>query len=125
MNAPARKGLASDVEVLIDLSRTTISASYRPFLGDEAVDAFLGSGAVERYVTENLSACSVLEPDGQVVGYAVCRDNLVDLMMVDHAFHRQGLGTQLLRHVEERLGQRYGELRLSSSKNEPGAEGMR
>lgn len=114
MNALVRKALTADVEVLIDLSRRTISASYRAFLGDGAVDAFLGSGAVERYIRENLGACSVLERDGRIVGYAVCRDNLIDLMMVDHACHRQGLGTKLLRHVEELLGQIHWELRLES-----------
>src|SRR5262245_24872345 len=114
MNPLIRRALASDVEVLIDLTRRTITASYRPFLGDAAVGAFLSSGAVEQYVAENLGVCSVLERDGRVVGYAVCRDNLVDLMMVDHVCHRQGLGTQLLRHAEELLGQRHGELRLES-----------
>jgi len=114
MNVLVRKALAVDVEALIDLARRTIGASYRPFLGDEAVDSFLGSGAVERYVTENIGACTILERGGRVLGYAVCRDNLVDLMLVDHACHRQGLGTALLRHVEEELGWRFAELRLES-----------
>jgi ribosomal protein S18 acetylase RimI-like enzyme len=109
-----RKALASDVGVLIDLSRRTISASYRPFLGAEAVGEFLGTGTVDRYVQDNLGDCSVVVCDGQVVGDAVCRDNLIDLMMIDHDFHRQGLGTELLRTVEESLGRGYEELRLES-----------
>lgn len=41
-------------------------------------------------------------------------------MMIDHDFHRQGLGTDLLRHVEERLGQGHTELRLESfAANQP------
>jgi hypothetical protein len=69
--------IASDIGALIDLSRRTISASYRSILGDEVVDVFLGSGASDRYVQENLDRCSVIVRDGQVAGYAVCRDNLV------------------------------------------------
>ena len=39
------------------LSRKTISASYRSFLGDQTVDRFLGSGAADRYVEENVDRC--------------------------------------------------------------------
>ena len=99
---------------MIELSRKTISASYRPFLGDQAVDRFLDSGAADRYVQENLNCCRVLVRDGQIVGYAVYRANRVDLMMIDQAFHRQGLGTELLWQVEEILGRMYGELTLES-----------
>jgi ribosomal protein S18 acetylase RimI-like enzyme len=91
-----------------------ILASYRPFLGDEAVDAFLGSGAVDRYVTENLGRCTVLVRAGQVVGYAVCRDALIDLLLIDPGVQRQGLGTELLGHVEGTLFQSHGALRLES-----------
>jgi ribosomal protein S18 acetylase RimI-like enzyme len=109
-----RKALASDLGALISLTHRTISASYRPFLGDEAVDAFLDSGAADRYVEENLGRCSVILRDGEVVGYAVCRDNLIDLMMIVQAAHRQGLGTALLGYVEAMLFERYGELRLET-----------
>jgi putative acetyltransferase len=91
-----------------------ISASYRPFLGDVAVDAFLGSGAADRYIEGNIGGCSVILLDGEVVGSAVCQDNVVDLMMIDQAAHRQGLGTALVGHVEAMLFQRYGELMLES-----------
>ena len=115
-----REALASDIDTLTDLSRRTISASYRSFLGDKAVEAFLGNGVADRFVTESIRRCLVIVRDGQLVGYAVCRDNLIDLMMIDHNFHRRGLGTDLLRCVEERLGQRYAELKLESfAANQP------
>jgi putative acetyltransferase len=114
MNTLIRKALASDLGALIDLSRRTISASYRPFLGNEKVDAFLDSGSADRYVADNLDSCSVLIREGAIVGFSVCRDNMIDLMMMDPAFHRQGLGSTLLRHVEQALLQKYAELRLES-----------
>lgn len=114
MNALVRTAVASDRDALIALARRTIAASYRPFLGDEAVDAFLDSGAADRYVADNMALCSVLVRDGAIVGSAVCRDNLIDLMMIDHPLHRQGLGTELLRHVEQALFLRYDELQLES-----------
>ncbi|MHC4551064.1 MAG: GNAT family N-acetyltransferase [Planctomycetota bacterium] len=114
MSTFIRRALHSDLSHLIALSRRTIGASYRPFLGDEAVDAFIGSGAADRYVEENIGRCSVILRDEQVVGYAVWRDNLIDLLMIDHAVHRQGLGTLLLQRVEAALFERYEELRLES-----------
>ena len=59
-----------------------------------------------------------------MVGYAVCRDNLVDLMMIDHTAHRQGLGTALLEHVEAMLFQRYVELRLESFEDNENANAL-
>jgi ribosomal protein S18 acetylase RimI-like enzyme len=117
MNTLVRTALASDMDALIALSRRTISASYRLFLGDEAVDAFLGSGAVDRYVADNIGRCSVLVRDREIVGYSVCQDNVIDLMMIDHAVHRQGLGSALLRQIEQTLLQKYDELRLESFEN--------
>src|SRR5262245_5719617 len=114
MSTLIRKAMASDIAALTDRSDPTIRPSYRAILGDEAVDAFLGSGTADRYITENMDRCTVIVRDGQTVGYAVCRENLIDLMMIDHNFHRQGFGTGLLRSVEERLGHRYAELRLES-----------
>jgi ribosomal protein S18 acetylase RimI-like enzyme len=114
MSTPIRTAFASDLSTLIALSRRTISASYRSFLGDQAVDAFLDSGAADQYVADNMERCTVLMCDGEIAGFSVCRDNTIDLMMVDCVRHRQGFGTKLLRHVEEALFQRYDELRLES-----------
>ena len=114
MNALIRKAQAWDILMLIDLSHRTINASYRAFLGEMAVDAFLGSGAADRYVEENLDRCLVSLEDETIVGYAVFRDNLIDLMMIDHTRHRQGLGTHLLRYLETLLFERHDDLRLES-----------
>jgi hypothetical protein len=56
MTTLIRKALATDMGLLIDLSRRTISASYRRFLGDEAVDAFLDSGAGDRVSRKTFTA---------------------------------------------------------------------
>jgi GNAT superfamily N-acetyltransferase len=96
------------------LARRTISASYRPFLGDAAVDAFLGSGAADQYVREHLARCRLLLRGGVIMGFCVCNANLIDLLMIDQPYHRQGLSSVLLADVEASLFQRYRELRLES-----------
>jgi GNAT superfamily N-acetyltransferase len=109
-----RKARVSDIATFIALSRRTISASYRPFLGDQAVDAFIASGAADQYVRENIAWCTVIVAERKVVGYTVCKANLIDLMMIDQPYHRRGLGTELLAYVEGTLFQRGKELRLES-----------
>jgi GNAT superfamily N-acetyltransferase len=123
-NAPRRdtrirKAFASDLGKLIELSRRTISASYRPFLGDVAVDGFLGGDLIDRYFEESIERCSVMLRDDTLVGFTVCQDNVIDLLMIDHAAHRQGLGTLLLKHLETVLFETHHELVLESfEKNE-------
>ena len=114
MNTVLRKAEEADVATLIALARRTISASYRTVLGDAAVDAFLDSGAVEGHVQENLARCWVILSDGTLAGYAVYRDNLLDLLLIDPARQRQGLGTKLLAHVEQLLFEGCEELTLES-----------
>jgi len=114
MTTETRQERTSDIKTLIALSRRTISASYRVFLGDQAVDAFIHSGADDEYVRENIGCRSVILADAKIVGYSVTKDNLIDLMMIDHEFHRCGLGTRLLQYVEERLFRIYDELVLES-----------
>jgi ribosomal protein S18 acetylase RimI-like enzyme len=122
MKPTIRQALISDLEALNALSHRTIGASYRRFLSEEVVEAFLGSGAVQKYVRENLGQCWVIRLGETIVGYSVWRDDrrdaaptgLIDLMMIDPPWHRHGFGTELLRQIEALLFRRYPELRLES-----------
>jgi GNAT superfamily N-acetyltransferase len=108
------KGSPADVGVLIALSRRTMRASSRPFLGDAAVEAFVGRGAVDQYVADHLEQSTVIVADGALLGYAVCNDNVIDLMMIHQPLHRRGFGTRLLQHCEASLFRHYRELTLES-----------
>jgi ribosomal protein S18 acetylase RimI-like enzyme len=114
MATQVRSATDADVEALIGLTRRTISASYRPVLGDAMVDAFIDSGAADEYVRQNVAQCSVIVSDGALMGYAVCREDLIDLMMIDVAYQRRGLGSILLKHMEGALFQKHDALTLES-----------
>jgi ribosomal protein S18 acetylase RimI-like enzyme len=109
-----RQASPADVEALIALSRRTIRASYRPFLGHEAVNTFIGSGAVDQYVADHVEHSTVIVANGDIVGYAVCRGQVIDLMMIDQRHHRRGFGTRLLQHCEGALFAHYHALTLES-----------
>jgi GNAT superfamily N-acetyltransferase len=114
MTLVVRPAQPADVATLIALSRRTISASYRRFLGDEAVDDFIESGAADAYVSEHEANCWVIVAQGSVAGFGVCVDATIDLMMIDESLHRRGLGSELLAWFETMLFREHGELRLES-----------
>jgi len=109
-----RPAVHADVPDLVALSHRTISAAYRPILGDAGVDGYLASGEVERFVEFSLPRCQALVADGAIAGYAVARGPLIELMMIDAPQHRQGLGTRLLGHMEQLLFPDHEELTLES-----------
>jgi ribosomal protein S18 acetylase RimI-like enzyme len=112
-----RPATETDLDRLQELARGTIDARYRSFLGDEGVDGFIGSGASDEYVSAGLGDTEVLEVGGRVIGFCVCKESLIDLMMVDHGLHRRGYGTALLRHAEAALFRTYDEIVLESFEN--------
>jgi ribosomal protein S18 acetylase RimI-like enzyme len=109
-----RQASPADVATLIALSRRTIRASYTPFLGQEAVNVFIGSGAADQYVADHVEHSTIIVADGAIVGYAVCKGRGIDLMMIDQRLHRRGFGTRLLRHCEGALFAHYDALTLES-----------
>ncbi len=102
-HARIRLAEADDIEDIIALELRTIRESYANFLGQTAVEGFIASGAVEKFVRENASRAQVVTLDDAVVGYVVATDNHIDQLMIDVRFHRQGLGSQLLLHLESEL----------------------
>lgn len=121
MDIHFRIGMPADLEALIALSRENISEAYASFLGKETVDAYLQSGAVKRYLAENVSDCTVIVCGSKIVGYSVQKQNLIDLMMIDLRHQRRGLGTALLQRMEDTLFQSHQSLRLESFKENAAA----
>jgi len=113
LHTEIRPANPEDNKTLKTISRRVIDKNYRPFLGDEGVDWFI-NGPSDDYVEEHLDRTDVIVLDGVVIGYSVCKDNLIDLMMIDHDQHCRGYGAILLKHCEQKLFKQYGEISLES-----------
>lgn len=107
-----RDAAKGDVPALIDLSQRTIRACYSPFLGAEAVEGWIESGEAANYVRLNAGRARVVTVADAVQGFCVCREDLLDLMMVDVRSHRCGFGSLLLADAEARLLSFYTSIRL-------------
>jgi GNAT superfamily N-acetyltransferase len=112
--AMIRSASPADLDALIDLSRRTIRTCYAPFLGDESVEAYIGSGAVESFIEESIDRTHVILCDDQLAGYTSSKDDLLAVMLVDHTMHRRGLGRALLECVERELFGRHETIKLES-----------
>ncbi|WP_308295121.1 GNAT family N-acetyltransferase [Streptomyces sp. Tu10] len=119
-----RPATGEDLGELQALARRTIDTCYRGFLGDGAVDWFIGSGASDEHVRSHLERGGVhcLSQDGRIVGLSILDGRTVDLMMVDPDHHRRGWGRLLLRHAEETLLARYSTIRLETFPDNAGAK---
>ena len=124
MRAYVRWAEPGDVEPLIELSLRTIRASYPGFLGETAVEAFIGTGAVEGFVRETIGRALVVTIEDEVAGHAVGTGHHVDLLMIDERFHRRGLGTLLLARLEEHLFSEHDSLELESFRDNDQANGF-
>jgi len=111
-----RPALTEDLGVLQELARRTIDASYRSFLGDDAVDGFIGSGASDDHIATHLRQGHVRRMDvaGEVAGLMILDGATIDLMMIDVPRHRQGLGRALLSRAEDMLFAQYEGIRLET-----------
>ncbi|MFC5902830.1 GNAT family N-acetyltransferase [Streptomyces zhihengii] len=118
-----RPATGDDRGELQALARRTIDTCYRAFLGDEAVDWFIGSGASDAHVTDHLERGGVhcLVQDGRIIGLSILDGPTVDLMMIDPHQHRRGLGRLLLGHAEDTLLARYQVIRLETFPGNTGA----
>lgn len=102
-NIEIRKATIEDLRIIQEIARETIDKSYRPFLGDSLVDWFLSSGGSDDELENQLDNCDVLLLDTYIAAFTIYFDDLIHLMMVDVALHRNGLGSKLLAHSETQL----------------------
>lgn len=112
-----RPASEEDLDELQVLARHTIDTCYRAFLGDEAVDWFIGSGASDTHVKNHLERGGVrclIGREDRIVGFSILDGPTIDLMMVDPDHHRRGLGRLLLQDAEAALLDRYAHIRLES-----------
>lgn len=123
MDLQFRQATAKDLEAMQAIARHTIDMNYRSFIDDDGVDWFI-SGPSDDHLGKNVDDSTLLTADGTIVGFAVCRENVIDLIMIVHESHRRGFGSALLAHCESKLFERYDAIKLESFEGNSKANGF-
>lgn len=123
MDLQFRRAGAEDLDALQSLARRTIDTSYRSFVDADTVDWFL-SGPSDRYLAENVDNATVVTVNGSITGFVVCKENLIDFVVVDQGAHGRGIGTALLAHCESNLFRVYETITLESFEGNGRANGF-
>ena len=120
-NLTLRKAKEQEITFLQEFARAVIDRNYRAFLGDEAVDFFIGSGASDQDIAENIADTTLAVLEGEVVGMCVCKDDLIDLVMVRNDRQGQGIGSAFIDMVSKGLLERYPSIRVECFEKNTGA----
>lgn len=120
-NLVLRKAKEQETAFLQEFARSVIDRNYRAFLGNEAVDFFIGSGASDQYIAENIGDTTLAVLGDEVVGMCVCKDDLIDLMMVRNDRQGQGIGSTFIDMVGKELLKRYPSIRVECFEKNTGA----
>lgn len=112
-----RKATDHDKEILILLSRKTISTNFPSFIGNEAVQEFINSGMADKEITDNIDETIVLEQNDEIIGLSIWKDNLLHLFMVDPNYQGSGAAGYFLEHISDVKLQEYEELYLECFEN--------
>jgi protein-S-isoprenylcysteine O-methyltransferase Ste14/GNAT superfamily N-acetyltransferase len=105
-----------DIYILKDIAKRVIRSNYTPFLGADAVCDFIESGQADKEIDDGMHNCILLTVDGVTIGFAIIRESLLHLIMIDTPFQRSGYGSRLLRHIEDGLFMKYNCISLNSFK---------
>lgn len=123
MDVQFRRATTNDLDVMQAIAGHTIDVNYRAFIDDDGVDWFI-SGPLDDYVSKHVDDATLVTADGTIVGFAVCKHNLIDLIVIDDESHRRGFGSALLAHCESLLFERYDAIELDSFEGNGKANGF-
>lgn len=109
-----------DLPQLKKIAQQVIRHNYTSFLGQEAVESFISSGASDKEIEDNLPDCTLLKIEDEIMSFGITFGNLIHLIMVGVPYQRKSYGTMLMQYLESKLFEQYNEISLqtfSANKN--------
>lgn len=107
-----RKAIPSDIPSLKAIARSVIRHNYTPFLGEDAVESFIGGGASDAEIEKGLERCAILVENDDIVGFAITDDDVLHLIMVAVEHQNKGYGAKLLAYIEKQMFSDFDSIRL-------------
>ncbi len=114
MKIKFRKALCADAVAVINIARYTVDTDYKKWLDPDLIDNYLSSKKFDDYLIKNLKHTWVVTIGTEIVGFAVCIENMIDYILV-HADHQnRGIATSLLNFCEETVFSQYNTIALEN-----------
>lgn len=110
-----RKATVQDLQTVKEIARRVILNNYKSFLGDMAVNQ-VESGMADKEVEDGLDTCTVMFSNEEMIGFAITKEDLLHLVMIDTLYQNKGFGSKLLSQIENDLFRKYNLIRLQSFK---------
>ena len=96
-----RKFCVEDLEVIKRLIDTTITISYREVYPEEAIDYFLAFHSENNILEDADRGCILVLIMDRIVGTGTLLGSEIKRVFVAPSFHRKGLGTLLMKALEQ------------------------
>lgn len=70
----------------------------------------------DKEVEDGLDTCTVMFSNEEMIGFAITKEDLLHLVMIDTLYQNKGFGSKLLSQIENDLFRKYNLIRLQSFK---------
>ena len=100
--------------IILEMAKEIILNNYISFLDKESIDNFINSKQCDREIIENVKNCEIMQLKNICIGFSITIENKLHLIMVDRKHQNKGHGTNLLKHIENKLFEKYNEIELQT-----------
>jgi GNAT superfamily N-acetyltransferase len=96
-----RKATRVDMDAMVAICKALIPDTYGDIMTQEVLDPWVKGDKVEKAIDEYLDRTYLAVIDDEIVGIVANTENYIEMLWVPKAHQRKGIGTALVRYVED------------------------
>lgn len=105
-----------DVEIVLQITRDTISEIYSHYYAKGVVDFFLKHHSRENVLSDiDQEIVWLLEEDGCMVGTVTIKENAINRLFILPEYQSRGYGSQLMEFAENKIAEEFRYIHIDSS----------
>ena len=101
-----RTALQSDFAAIVTICVSSMKDTYGAFFTEDQMRPWIEGGETESYVQSMIDDMLVAEEDGEVVGVASLKNDMIDLVWVAQEHRNKGIGETLMAEAEKTLSRK-------------------
>ena len=105
-----------DTEIVLQITRDTISEIYSHYYAKGVVEFFLRHHSREKILSDiEQGIVWLLEEDGCMVGTVTIKENAINRLFILPEYQSRGYGSQLMEFAENKIAEKFSRIHLDSS----------